>query len=387
MEFLKNLAEFEYRHTVSLFVVLLALTFVIALGIPSTQFQTDMSEEMPQDMDVVVLGNRVSDLFGGSDTLLILVSLDESSSFKNAPRDIRDPQVIEMLVDMESIFEERPEVVSVQSVGSIFEAMGSVPQTLGDVKSVLDSVGAANQFFNEDFSATFMVVSADLGTSQEKISDFVEGVEQDIDDLDCPGGVKIRITGNPPIHTLLADLVQSDMYTTIFLAALIIFVLLIFLERSAVTALSIMAPLVFGILWMIGLLGWSGQALSLVTAGLGAMILGLGTEYGVFVHSRYFEEREKGHSQEKSLRIALPSVGSSVIGSSGTTIVGFLALLSATIPMIQHLGVTLALGIACILLATLLVEPLAIILSERFLKRDAPDFLIKKSRSRRVRGK
>ena len=99
------------------------------------------------------------------------------------------------------------------------------------------------------------------------------------------------------------------------------------------------------------------------------MILGLGTEYGIFLVERYEEEREKGRSQKQALVKALPSVGSGIIGSGTTTIAGFLALLLASMPMVKHLGETLALGIFCILLATVVIAPAFMLVEERFIEK------------------
>ncbi|MGC9310423.1 MAG: efflux RND transporter permease subunit, partial [Candidatus Aenigmatarchaeota archaeon] len=76
--------------------------------------------------------------------------------------------------------------------------------------------------------------------------------------------------------------------------------------------------------------------------------------------------------------------GSSITGSGTTTMIGFLALAFAGIPMIQKLGLTLALGIFCILVATLLAEPIIILLGERLLVRGNG---IKKRKEKQKAGK
>ena len=96
------------------------------------------------------------------------------------------------------------------------------------------------------------------------------------------------------------------------------------------------------------------------------MILGLGVEYGVFVLTRYNEERDKNISQLDSMKTTVHAIGTAVIGSGLTTIVGFGVLSFASIPMMQHLGETLALGIAFCLLAALFVNPVFIVLEENY---------------------
>jgi hypothetical protein len=208
-----------------------------------------------------------------------------------------------------------------------------------------------------------------LGNNEERIEKFVSTIKTDIESVEKPACVEITITGNPPIRAVLLKMLKHDMVYTMCIAAVIIFVLLVVLKRSLTKALLVFTPLLFGLTWTLGLMGWFNIPLSIATVGLGAMILGLGTEYGIFLLERYMEERSKGKSQEKALVRALPSVGSGIIGSGSTTIVGFLALLMATMPMIRHLGETLALGIGCILFATIVVAPTVIIIEERCVER------------------
>lgn len=137
------------------------------------------------------------------------------------------------------------------------------------------------------------------------------------------------------------------------------------MEKSVTKAFLIFAPLVFGISWTLGAMGWLDIELSIATVGIGAMILGLGVEYGVFIVSRYSEERKDKGSKE-ALQITVGNVGGSVIGSGMTTVMGFLALTLSTMPMLQDLGLSLALGIAFCLFAAVLINPALIVLEERY---------------------
>jgi predicted RND superfamily exporter protein len=186
----------------------------------------------------------------------------------------------------------------------------------------------------------------------------------------------VVVTGSPPLRAILIEALQHDMVLTISIAALLIFLLIAVVKRSAGNSAIVMAPLMIGLVWTLGIVGWLGMSLSIATAGLGAMILGLGTEFGIFLLERYKEERDKGFDKEKSLKIALPSVGYGIIGSGLTTIIGFGVLVISPMPMLQNLGKMLALGIFCILVATIFAAP-SIMLAEE----DLSESLV-----RRIRG-
>ena len=369
MEILKNLARFQYKYSFLIFTITVLLTIVIGLGIQNIHLQTDISKELPQDLGVIKLQNKISDKFGGADTVMILIKLDKNCELENVPKDIRDPKVIRMLVKLENEIKKEPSVSFVQSAGSIFACPENVPDNIELIKQIFAKIPNGEMFFNKDYSATFMTISADLGKSEEKINQFVSKIKEDIKSVEKPACVDVTTTGNPPIRRVLMKMLEHDMVFTMGIAAIIILFLLILIKRSITRGILVFTPLILGLTWTLGLIGWLNTPLSIATVGIGAMILGLGTEYGIFLVERYEEEREKGKNQKEALVTALPSVGSGIIGSGTTTMVGFLALLLASMPMIQHLGETLALGIFCILFATIVISPALILLEERFIEK------------------
>jgi predicted RND superfamily exporter protein len=111
-----------------------------------------------------------------------------------------------------------------------------------------------------------------------------------------------------------------------------------------------------------------GIPLTIATIALGAMILGLGVEYGSFITERIIEEKKKQGSIEEGLREAVPTTGLAILGSSTTTVVGFSALLVASISFIRDLGLTLSLGITLTLVSALVITPAMILEYERWKK-------------------
>jgi len=129
--------------------------------------------------------------------------------------------------------------------------------------------------------------------------------------------------------------------------------------------MGVFTPLLLTVVWTLGTMGWLRIPLSIGTVGIGAMILGLGVEYGIFVIKRYEEEKRKGKSPEEILGVVVPGVGLNITGSATTTIAGFLALLLATMPMVQKMGSTLALGIFYSYLGAIAVNPALIAILDR----------------------
>lgn len=361
---LTKLARFQYEHSLMIVVVSLIITAYMAQGLGNVYMETDFNKMMPQDVPVFKNAEKVSSRFGGSDLVLVVVELDQGTDIKNQPKDIRDPQVMRMLGELQAQLASEPKIDRVLSAGSFFPY--GVPQTLGGVKTVLDAIPGSDGMFNKDYSITMLYIYTSVGGGSKAVTSFTRIVEDNIESVAKPAGVELTITGGPPIGKTIAEVLWSDAVYTTLLAAGIILVLLVILQKSWYKGVLVFIPLLLGLIWTLGAMGHLDIPLSVATVAVGAMILGLGVEYGVFVVERFMEEREgKGASQLESITVAVPGVGTAILGSGITTMVGFGSMRLGIMPMMQDLGTTLALGIASCLIVALFVNPAFIILGGR----------------------
>lgn len=363
-ENLTRLAEIQKKHTKVLAIAVILLTIILGTGLKDLTINSDFRKEMPGELPIFKLNDRITDKFGGQDTVVIAVEIDDSVDSKNAVRDIRDPRVIQSMILLDEDLRGETSVLSVTSPVSFFRGQQAV--TPENITRILRSDPRTEAFFSKNYKMALMYVAADIGSGEEQIQVFDKLVRKDIEYTPKPTGVKFGITGAPIIRMTIFDLLKRDAVLTLAVSAAIILLLLFVMERSYTQGLLVFAPLSLGLVWTMGTLGWLGIPLSVATVGLSSMILGLGVEYGVFVLTRYNEERDKNVGQLDSMKVTVYSIGTAVIGSGLTTIVGFGVLSFATVPMIQHLGQTLALGIAYCLLAALFVNPVFILLEEDF---------------------
>ena len=362
--FLEQVAVLQKKYAIPVLIIILLITIFLAFGVSKIRMESDINKEMPQNLPIYQLNDKITDTFGGQDTVILIFTLDESIDYKNAPKDIRDPRIVNYLATLQSELEGES---LIDDVGSIATYTSNINfQSLDQVKAFLKSAPQLQTFFSKDYKTTLMFVTADVGSSEEKIHALSNLINDKIKGLSLPSGVKVMQTGTPPMRVTIFSLLARDAAYTLVLAAIIILLLLFIMEGSITKGFLVFTPLTFGLIWTMGTMGWLGIKLSIATVGLGAMILGLGVEYGVFMLTRYKEERSKGKNQLESLKVAVPGVGSAILGSGGTTIVGFLALTLSIMPMMQHLGISLALGIFYSLFAAVFVAPIIIILEEQF---------------------
>lgn len=360
---LKRLAVIQKKHTGLLAVSVILLTIILGVGLKDLTISSDIRKEMPLELPVYRLNDRISDKFGGADTVVIAVQIDESAESKSAVRDIRDPRVMQSLIFLDEALRSEESVTSIASPASFFRGKKAV--STEEITETLRNP-EADAFFSRDYRTTLMYVTADIGSGEEKIQSFNRLIQEQIGYTPKPPGVTFSITGQPILRMTIFDLLKRDALFTLIVAAILILLLLFVMQRSYTQGLLIFIPLSLGLIWTMGTLGWLGIPLSIATVALSSMILGLGVEYGVFVVSRYKEERAKKFSQVEALKTTVHGIGTAVIGSGLTTIVGFGVLSFASIPMIQRLGQTLALGIAYCLIAALFANPVLILLEENY---------------------
>lgn len=371
---LEKIAEVQKKHTKILLLIALAITIFMIFGVAKLQMQSDLSKTNPEDLEIYKLNDRVTSKFGGQDTILIIIGVDRDSNSKEAINDIRDAEVINYMMDLEGSLKQESSIESVSSIAGVYSGIGMTSVNDAIVRATLDQNPSLDQFFSENYEYTFMIVRSDMGGGEDKIVAITDLIQEKIDSIAKPSGIKISVTGSPPLRVVLLDILKHDAVYTIIVAFIMIFLLLIIMEHSLMKAILVATPLLLGLIWTAGTLGHLGIEISVATAGLGAMILGLGVEYGVFMLERYDEERSKDKDILSSLKVSLPSVGTSLLASGLATMIGFLALMTSFSPMLQKLGFSLALGIFYCLITALFIAPLIFIVAEDL--EDKLDFAI-----------
>ena len=104
-----------------------------------------------------------------------------------------------------------------------------------------------------------------------------------------------------------------------------------------------------------------------ITATLGALVLGMGSEMTIMVMERYLEEREIGLTKQDAMSLSIQKIGKAVLASGLTTIGGFAVLLFSDFVILQDFGFMTVINISLALLSTFIVLPPLIVLFDRFL--------------------
>src|SRR5579875_2359146 len=177
----------------------------------------------------------------------------------------------------------------------------------------------------------------------------------------APAGLQLHLAGQ--VATIVANQASSDRAGNQVQAFSLLFViaLLLVVFRSVPAAIVTLVPSGLALvisMRLIGALGAGGLKISSITQILLIVLLiGAGTDYGLFLVFRVREELRAGREPHEAVRAALVRVGESITGSAGTVILALLTLLLASFGLYHDLGVPLAVGVAVILALGLTLLP------------------------------
>jgi predicted exporter len=127
----------------------------------------------------------------------------------------------------------------------------------------------------------------------------------------------------------------------------------------------VVGPLLVGMVWALGLVGWILGHLNLMAAAFGAVLLGVGDDVGIMLFSRYRDERQAGRSKPLALRAALLGSGPGVVTGGGATALAFLACVAAPFPGFRDLGLTAGLGLLACMVSSFLLLPALLLRLDR----------------------
>ncbi len=201
-------------------------------------------------------------------------------------------------------------------------------------------------------------VSSSVNTDPTGI---VTNIRNEVTKEAAPSDLQVHLTGQ------LADSVDSAKKSGAtnnqvqLGAVLFIIVLLIVIFRAPLAPLITLIPPILVVTMSGPVIGEAAKhglkVSSLAQILLTVLVIGAGTDYGLFLIFRVREEIQKGTAPREAIVRAMSRVGESITFSAATVIVALLSLLFATFQLYSYLGAPLAIGIGLMLLAGLTLLP------------------------------
>ncbi|MBR2658338.1 MMPL family transporter [Candidatus Saccharibacteria bacterium] len=328
--------NFIVKHRVAILLTSVLLLIPAIFGIIKTRVNYDMLTYLPKDMDTMVGQEELKTEFKkGAFSLIIFENLDEK-------------QIAGFKEKIENI----PHVASAIWYSSLSSNL-AIPMEI-----LPDDIYTA---FNSDH-ATMMAVFYDTGTSEDETLNAVTEIRKTTN-------TQAFVSGMSALVVDLKDLCEREEIIYVAIAVILaILAMLIFLDNWLIPFVFI-ASIGIMILLNLGTNIIFGE-ISFITKALSAVLqLAVTMDYSIFLWHSYQEEKSKEKNTEKAMATAISKTFTSVLGSSITTIAGFIALCFMSFAMGRDLGLVMAKGVVLGVIGCVTVLPAIILLLDKILNK------------------
>ncbi|MBR3483346.1 MAG: MMPL family transporter, partial [Lachnospiraceae bacterium] len=350
-----KLAKAVVKYRVLILIVTLALMVPSVFGYINTRVNYDMLNYLPEDMETVIGQDELMKDFGkGAFSLIILEDMP-----------VRDITAL------------KEQIEKVEHVDTVVWY-----DTIADVSIPLEILpDSIYKVFNTDRS-TMMAVFFDSSTSADVTMDAIREIRK-------VAGKQCFVSGLSAMVTDLKDLCEREEPIYVGIAVLLALAAMMLLLDNWLIPIVFLLSIGMMIILNLGTNLFLGE-ISYITKALSAVLqLAVTMDYSIFLWHSYNEALRKqtisngatGHDtgaaehasdktlKEEAMAEAIHNTLTSVIGSSVTTIAGFVALCFMTFTMGKDLGLVMAKGVVLGVLGCVTVLPSMILIFDKPLKK------------------
>ncbi len=316
-------------------IVALALLIPSAIGYFNTRVNYDILTYLPKDIETMKGQDILLDQFGtGSFVLYVCEGMEEKD-----------------VANLKANIEKVDHVADVLWYDSVMDL--SVPMEMMPDK--------VNKAFNAD-DATMMFVVFDEGTSSD-------GTMQAIEDIRKISNKQCFMSGMSAIVTDTKNMAEKETPIYVGIAVLLAVIVLSLTMDSYLIPLFFLLSIGMAIVYNMGTNVFKGE-ISFITQSLSAVLqLGVTLDYSIFLWHSYQEELSQNDDKKDAMANAITATFTSVIGSSITTIAGFVALCFMSFTLGLDLGVVMAKGVVFGVVGCVTILPSMILVFDNLIEK------------------
>ena len=323
------------RGRVAILILTVLLMIPAVFGMLGTRINYDMLNYLPDDMDTVIGQNALLEDFGKGAFSFIVV--------ENMP----EKDVAALQEKLESV-EHVETVLWYNSLMDTSIPMQLLPDKLYDAFNTGD--------------ATMMAVFFDTATSADETMDAIREIRS-------IAGKQCFVSGMSALVTDLKDLCEQEEPIYVAIAVVLACVAMMVFLDSWLIPFVFLASIGAAILLNLGS-NWFMGEISYITKALSAVLqLAVTMDYSIFLWHSYNEQRAIYPDKCEAMAHAISATLTSVVGSSITTIAGFLALCFMSFTLGRDLGIVMAKGVLLGVLSCVTVLPSLILLLDKPLQK------------------
>lgn len=315
---MQKFGQFICKHRKFILILTLVLLIPSIIGMKATRINYDILVYLPDDIETIKGENILSEDFNmGAFSMIILDNMDTK--------------------DILSLENKIKELDNVEKAVSIADITG----TGFPIEMLPDEVKDA--FYKDD--STLMLVTFKDQISSDSTLEAVEKI-RDITDEHC------KVSGMTSTVLDTRNLSDSEIVIYVIIAVILCLIVLEIALDSYLAPILLLLNIGIAILFNMGSNIFLGQ-ISYITKAISAVLqLGVTMDFAIFLYHSYMQEKEKTSDIYEAMKNAICKTLLSVVGSSITTIAGFLALCSMDLTLGRDIGIVMAkgvfLGVICV---------------------------------------
>ena len=330
------------KVVVKLRIPILVLSFLLlipsVLGYFNTRVNYDILYYLPSDIDTMQGQDILLDDFGkGAYAMVVVDGMNKSNVSKLVKK-----------------------VEGVDHVASVISYSGIVGD---DVPSEILPDKFRSYFENEDSGATLFAIFFDDTTSSDDTMKAIQEV-RDVTDNQC------YIAGMSAVVTDTKTMAEKETPFYVLVAVVLVCIVLAIFMDSFLVPVFFMLSIGMAIVYNLGSNYFLGEV-SYITKALAAVLqLGVTLDYSIFLWHSYKEAKEETpDNHQEAMAVAIGNTLTSVVGSSITTVAGFIALCFMSFTLGLDLGVVMAKGVVLGVIGCVTILPSLILTFDRSLEK------------------
>lgn len=330
------------KVVVKLRIPILVLSFLLlipsVLGYFNTRANYDILYYLPSDIDTMQGQDILLDDFGkGAYAMVVVDGMNKSNVSKLVKK-----------------------VEGVDHVASVISYSGIVGD---DVPSEILPDKFRSYFENENSGATLFAIFFDDTTSSDDTMKAIQEV-RDVTDNQC------YIAGMSAVVTDTKTMAEKETPFYVLVAVVLVCIVLAIFMDSFLVPVFFMLSIGMAIVYNLGSNYFLGEV-SYITKALAAVLqLGVTLDYSIFLWHSYKEAKEETpDDHHEAMAVAIGNTLTSVVGSSITTVAGFIALCFMSFTLGLDLGVVMAKGVVLGVIGCVTILPSLILTFDRSLEK------------------
>jgi uncharacterized protein len=325
------------------------LFFLVALfGVSQLTMETGTGTYLDENTPRGALLSHYTETYGSTALMLIFET-----------NDIKDIETLKYIDKLQvDISNER----SVERVSGIVDLLkqgngGILPGSTAEVEQIIGrSPSEVVDRYIPSKMMTISVIALNPGLSDSGQEEVLDAIRTLVKLSDPPPGISVTISGEAAFSQEMQKEMSSSMGILIMTAMILMVVAVMTLFGHVRYPLLSVMVVASGLVLTFGFMGLSGTPISMVVIGAFPVLIGIGIDYAIQIHSRLDEEIRKS-SLTEAVTTTITKTGPAVLIAMLATSMGFIAMILGPIPMVGDFGITCTVGVMSCYLAALIIVP------------------------------